>query len=250
MRAAQVQFRYAQGFPLVPVEAAGRVWPFLLDTGAQDMLVTPWAAQAMGLRPDPGRRTRVFGTNSASDAPNVVLAGLSFGGVPLASRSVPAATLPGFEEVSPSPAGILGAPLLSQFDVLFDGPGQQVVLYAVDGCQAVPVPFAPPLARVPLIRTPGGEVLLRVLLGGRPVEAVLDTGARGTVVDPSVPGAGTPGLRVGEDSMPELRPTVAPLALDRGQALLGMDYLGRRRSWISYASDLLVVELPGRAPRP
>ena len=247
VRAAQVRYHNAQGFPLVPVEAAGRVWPFVLDTGAQDMLVTPWAAKAMGLRPDRGRTTRILGTDSTFDAQNVFLEGLSFSGTPLAPRRVPAAVLPGFEQVSPTPAGILGAPLLSQFDILFDGPGQQVTFYQVSRCQAVPVPFVPPLARVPLIRTPDGGLLVRMVLGGTPVEALLDTGARGTAVDPSVPGAGTPGLRVAEDTMPGLRPTVMPLSLGRAQAQLGMDYLGARRSWISYASNMLVVEMPRSA---
>lgn len=239
----------AQGFPLVPVTAAGRTWPFLLDTGAQDWMVAPWAAEAMGLAPDPGRRTRVFGTDSVTDAPNVLLAGTSLGGLALPTRSVPAATLPGFEQVSPTPAGILGAPTLAQYDILLDGPAQQVVLYAVEGCQAVPVPFVPPLARVPLRRLPGGEVLVPITLGGHQLEALLDTGARGTVIAASVPGAAAArGLRVGEDRMPDLRPTVVPLALERGEALLGMDYFAARRAWISYASGLLLIELPRLAP--
>ena len=246
-RAAQVPITLAQGFPLIPLQHRGRTWLFLLDTGAQDWLVTPEAAAAMGLSADRGRRMRVLGTDSATEAPLVMLEGMSLDGVRLLSRSVPSSSLPGLEGLDPVPAGIIGAPVLSKFDLMLDGPGRQLSLFAVTGCTAVPVPLQPPLTHVPLQRAAGGEMILTISLGGTPVGAVLDTGARGTVLAQAAAAAtarGGRGLRVGDDVMPDLQPTIAPLALDQGQALLGMDYLGRRRVWISYSTNRMIVQLP------
>ena len=246
-RAAQVPITLAQGFPLIPVQHRGRTWLFLLDTGAQDWLVTPAAAATMGLAQDRGRRMRVLGTDSATEADMVVLQGVSLDGILLPARSVPSSTLPGFERLDPAPAGIIGAPVLSKFDLMFDGPGRQLSLFSVTGCTAVPVPLLPPLTHVPLRRAAGGEMILTISLGGTPVAAVLDTGARGTVLSQAAAAAmarGSRGLRVGDDAMLDLQPTIAPLTLDQGQALLGMDYLGRRRVWISYSTNRMIVQLP------
>jgi predicted aspartyl protease len=242
-RVAQVPIILAQGFPLVPVQAAGRSWNFLLDTGAEDHLLTPWAATALGLSAT--GRVQVLGTVSTATAPTVALDGLSLGGLPIPGRNVPAASLPGLDTLDPAPAGIIGLPFLGRFDLLIDGPGRQLTLFAVQDCQTVPVPFLP-AANIPLHVGAGGQPLVTMQIHGRPVEAIVDTGARGTVMTGAAAArTGLGPLRVGTDDTGP-RPTITPLALGDGEALLGWDYLGARRTWVSFATAKLIVSLPVR----
>ena len=52
----------AGGFVVAPARLGGRPVTMVIDTGAEGMLVTAEAADALGMRRDPARRVRVLGT--------------------------------------------------------------------------------------------------------------------------------------------------------------------------------------------
>lgn len=255
---ATVPVRVRGGFPFVPATLGGVPVTLLLDTGAQGMLITPDAARRLGLPPDSGVSTRILGTGGAHDAPNVILRGLRLGGAPLPDRSAPVSDLPGVPGVEPPLAGLLGAPLLTAYDVDLDVPAGRMALHDAVGCAGAPPGI---MEELPLEVTPAGEALMPVTVNGQTLLAVPDTGSRGTIVtDAAAARLGLRGpvaastargidglpmplryvrlreLRVGRDVTTDMPASVAPVQLGRGDMLLGLDWLGRRRMWISYES--------------
>lgn len=272
-RRAEVPVRVRDGFPLVPATVGATPVTLLLDTGAQGMLVTPEAAAALGLPPDPGVTTRMFGTGGFRDVPNVVLQNLRLGGALVPAHSTPVAALPGVPTTEPPLAGLLGAPLLAAYDLDLDVPGGRMTLYESNGCGATPPPIPGPVTTLPLEVTPAGEAFLPVRINGETLLALLDTGSRATLLTTDaarrlglagpvsantargVDNAAMPlshhrvrEMRVGEDVVPNAPVSVAPLQLGRGDMLLGLDYLGRRRVWVSYRTGRVVIGLRPDAP--
>ena len=268
---AEAPLRLRDGYPLVPATIGGTPVTFLLDTGAQGMLITPEAAALLGLPPDPGVTTRMFGTGGARDVGNVILQGLRIGGAAAPSRSVPVASLPGAPVTEPPLAGLLGAPLLAAYDLDLDVPGGRMALYDAAGCGAAMPPVPQPATVLPLEVSPEGEAFVPVEINGQSLLALLDTGSRATLLTEQAArrlGLGGPvsantargvdgealplrhhrvrEMRVGADVVMDAPVSVAPLQLGRGDMLLGLDYLGQRRVWISYASGRVVIGLTRR----
>lgn len=255
-RVAEVPLRLVEGYPLVPALLMGQPVSLLLDTGAQGMLVTPAMADALGL-PLNGL-TRVFGTGGSQQARVVRLPGLRLGGAAMTEQLAPVLPLPIDLAVSPPLAGLLGASLLARFDLDLDVPGGRMVLWAPGDC---PPPGGTTL---PLEVSRAGEAFVPVRVNGQPMLALLDTGSRATILSqaaakrlgiampssantaPGVDGNPIPightrvRLRLGDEPEADVPVSVAPLQLDRGDMLLGLDQLGRRALWIGYAAGVAV----------
>ena len=257
-RVAALGLSFPEGYPVVTGMLAGRPVSWIVDTGAEGMLVVPAVARALGL---PGRgMTPVDGTGRRTVARTVALPGLRLGGAAMPDQVAPVVALPGvLGGVDPPFAGLLGASLLSRFDVEFDVLGRQVTLWEAAGC-------APPMTGtvLPMRRTPGGEVFVPVRVNERAVLAMVDTGTRATLLDaataralglhppvsantaPGVDGARLPvghttvRFGLGDEAVEEIPVSVAPVRLDVGGMLLGLDQLSRRRFWLGYATGLAV----------
>ena len=242
-----------EGFPFVPASIGGTPVTMLLDTGSDGMLVTPEVAAALQLPPDPGRSTRLLGTGGSRDAPNVMLRGLRIGTAALSTLSVPVLALPLVPRTEPALAGLLGAPLLADYDLDLDVPRGRMTL--LTGCGA-PGPDMTPLP----LTVQDGQVLAPVWVNGVALLALLDTGSRATIL--TAPAAARAGLgrspssantargvdgaplaighararslQLGERTMTDVPVSIAPLALGRADMVLGLDQLGQRRVVISY----------------
>lgn len=274
-RRADLPVALADGFALVTATVGDRTASFVLDTGAQDVLLTPEAVVRLALPRDPARRTLVLGTGGAVVADNALLPGLALGGagsggVGLGPRSVPVSPLPGLPAADPPVAGLLGASLLARYDLDLDLPAGRVALHDVHDCPAGVRPFPVPYVMAPLLLTPQGEPFVTVLVDGVPLEALLDTGSRGTVltetaaaraglapagegvthgaegVDMTLRTATVREMRLGWDVMRDVSVGVAPLRLARGDMLLGADYFAGRRVWLSYSGRRVFVQMPQR----
>ena len=279
VRRAEVPVRVIEGFPIVPAEIGGMPVSMLLDTGAQGHLVLPEAASSLGLRGVPGRTVRVFGTGGARDVAAVMLQGLALGGAAVPALMTPVIALPGVPRTAPALAGILGAPLLAAYDLDLDVPGGRIGLYDGRDCGATPPPIGPRMTILALDVTPEGEAFLPVRVNGENLLALLDTGARATLITERAArrlGLGAPisantargvdgealplqhvrarEMQVGNDLRLDVPISIAPLQLGRGDMLLGLDYLGQRRVWVSYATGRVAIALPdglpGAAPSP
>ena len=268
---AIVPLQAVEGFPVIAASVDGTPVTFLLDTGAQAHLVLPAAEARLRLRPMQGP-VPLIGTGGARDAPLVVLKGVTLGGVPLAPAPSPVTTLPLVPRVSPMLAGLLGAPLLDQFDLDLNVQVGSLGLYAAGGCGGALPQLAPRQTVIPLTITRDGQALLEVAINGQTVVALLDTGSRATLLTQATADAlglrapvsantsrGVDGeslpvghttvreMTVGDDVIRGMPVSISPLQLGRADMLLGLDYLRQRRVFISYVTSRLVIALPGPA---
>ena len=259
---ADVALTVSEGFPFVPATIGGTPVTMLLDTGSDGMLVTPEAAALLRLPPDGTRTTRLFGTGGDRDAPNVVLAGVRVGGARLAPISAPVLALPLLPPADPPFAGLLGAPMLAEYDLDLDVPRGRMTLLG-PGCPAPNLPGAAEVALVIRDR----EVLVPIQVNGVRLLALFDTGSRATIVteaaaaraglDRAPPSAntargvdGTPlriqhvrarTVQVAGPAMTDVPVSVAPLRLGRADMVLGLDIVGRQRVFVSFRTGRLVL---------
>lgn len=239
----------------------------VLDTGAQEHLLTPEAAADFALAPDPARRSQLFGTGGSVIVENAVLPPLRVGNLVQPPRSVPVAPLPRLPATAPPVAGLLGAPLWAGYDLELDLPRGRVALHAVRDCPDGPRPFAPPYVLLPMRLGPEGQPVVTVSVNGVALDAVLDTGSRATLLTEGaatrvglglpllagttrgVDGSAVPvrqyatrELRVGWEAVPGAVVSVARIDISGADMLLGTDYLGPRRVWVSYASKRVFIQ--------
>lgn len=263
-RRAELPAAFPRGLVELPATVDGESARFLLDTGSENMLVTPGAAARLGLAPDPARRTLLLGTGGDAQAPNAWLAGVRLGGVALARRSVAVAPLPGPVDAD----GLLGAPLAAAYDLDLDLVAGKVGLVSVEGCAAGAPLLPPPFTVVRLTVTADGTATVPVTVNGVTLTALLDTGSAWTALTPAAarrahvgplgPGGTAPGvdgapvgfqgaraatLAVGWDVQRGVEVAVAPLRIGGADMLLGADWLRQRHAWVSYATGQLVIAL-------
>lgn len=253
-----------RNFMLVPVRIDGQDATMLLDTGAETTTVTPAAAERLGLPADGKQPSMLRGVSGNVRSQNVLVRELSLGGqVVRAAKSAGVGDLPPFPGVSPPVAGLLGADVLAGFEAEIDLPGRTLTLYRAVGCNGF-TPW-PQAAAVPFRKQRGGLVILDARVDGRRVRAMLDTGARTTLItretaetlgvsaaaldqDRRTNGVGIglasiafrqhrfAELGVPGDLVAGMTVDVADMRLPGVEMLLGADYLSLRHVWISYST--------------
>jgi predicted aspartyl protease len=258
-RIAELPLRLVDGFPVVTATLAGRPVSFVLDTGAQGMLVTPDTAAALAL-PLSGL-TRVFGTGGSQSARVVRLPGLRLGGAAMPDLGAPVLPLPITLDVTPPLAGLLGASLLSRFDLELDVPAGRLALWTPGDCTM------PRGTVLPMEVSRAGEAFVPVRINGQSLLALIDSGSRATILSdkaarmlglkvsislhkaPGVDGAQLPigntesvRLALGDEPSQQTAISIAPLQLDHGDMLLGLDQLSRRPVSILYGRGSAVFE--------
>jgi predicted aspartyl protease len=202
----------------VPVEIAGVSKLLLLDSGSSMTVVTANVAEALGLKrhrsmtapserranelTQSGHRVgaRVFGaTGTYSD--EYVLAPLALGS--LKDPKVRFMVAPAGEEYGDARvAGGLGADILQHFDVSIDFGKHTLALIDQDHCEGNVVYWpAAAVAVVPFERLRSGQIVFQVTLDGRPVNAILDTGAANSTLYQR-PAEGLLGLTLGAADTP------------------------------------------------
>ena len=242
--------REVEGYPVVTGSILGQPVSFVLDTGAEGMLIEPAAAERLHL-PLRGM-TRIQGTGGSQDARIVLLPGLRLGDAAMPSQLAPVLPLPITLTTAPPLAGLLGASLLQQFDLDLDIPGARISLSLPGACPT------PPGTILPLTLSRSGEALIPVRVNGQGLTAQIDTGSRPTLLTkraaerlglempvsantaPGIDGQRLPTghtrVRLGIGGTPDADTpiSIAPLQLD-ADLLLGFDVLRRQRVWIGYA---------------
>jgi clan AA aspartic protease (TIGR02281 family) len=238
----------------------------LLDTGAQRTIFTPLVAERIGAKPprvEFDRRMRgIGGTLPIREAE---LSSFTIGGVAIPWRriAVAPATLP---NVFSGPLdGVLGADVLSYFDVDVDLAQHRIVLHEPQSCPAASPDWAEPYVRISTGRSAGEHLFFAVQLDGRSIVAIVDTGAQMTTLstktalalgvtqaklaqDKSMTTRGAAGemlsghvhrfsqLDVGGEAARNPEIVVADLNLRDADLLLGIDFVRSRRIWFSYGS--------------
>lgn len=266
---AAVTLDNARNFMLAPVHLDGHAVTMLVDTGAETTTVSRAAAARLGLATDPERRSVLHGVGGMVRSQNVLARTIAIGGEVVGrDLSLGVGDLPAFPGVDPPVVGLLGADMLSGFDVELDLPRRRMVLYGARGCAGL-VPWRDAVS-VPMLRAPGGLAFVVGVVNDRTVRALVDTGARTTLVkretarraglsdralatDAARTGVGIglasiafhrhrfAQLGVPGDLETEVVANVADLDLPDVDMLLGADFLGARQVWISYGSGRLFL---------
>ncbi len=265
---AEVPLRNVRNFLMVPLAVNGREALFVVDTGAEASTITPQAVAALGLPRDGNHSTTLQGIAGSVRTHNALVSRLGIGTLVLNDVSFGVGAMPAFPGQQPPVIGLLGADILSDYDVELDLPHGRMAFYEVRDCTVLaPLPGA---TSVPIARTPTGLVFVDAIVDGRRVRALLDTGARVTLLtrhtaaalgiseaaladDPTRlgRGIGNGGIMIRQHRFAEIG---LPGALDRNMPadvaelhlrnidmLLGADYLGPRMTWISYGTNRLFL---------
>ncbi len=267
-RATTVPLRDERNFMLAPVSLDGHLALFVVDTGAEASTVTPQAAAALHLPADPHHGSVLLGIAGPVRTPTVRVRRLALGEVVRTEQTLSIGRMPGFPRQFPAVAGLLGDDVLANYDVDLDLPNGRMSLYTPRGCAGF-TPWPGAIA-VPLARTRSGLVFVDAVVDGVTVRALLDTGARTTLLarataislgvtaamlahDPPRVGIGI-GMRnidVRQHRFAELGlpgamqhgalANIAEIRLPGVEMLLGADFLGPRRVWISYTTGRLFL---------
>ena len=157
----------------------------MLDTGASRTMLLRAAAERLGVsRQEAGRRYRAFGFGGET---NVEVASIDEFRIGQAVRKGWRIMVVGEHDFGEAVAVILGEDFLDQVDVEFDLARNAVRLFRADGCGGVSlaywasegvsvVDFEPIFEAQP-------RIVLTVQINGKPVRAMLDSGAGASVLD-------------------------------------------------------------------
>jgi predicted aspartyl protease len=271
IRLAETAVAILSNQPIVRVSANNAAVLLLLDTGAEATALTPAAAQRIGAqraRGELGRQMR--GITGDIPAGELDLRSFTIGGVEVPRRRVRVAPIEIVNALSGALDGVLGADTLSSFDIDLDLPGRHMTLYRGQSCAAAAPVWAQPFARIAAGRSPGNRLYFPVQLDGRRVSALFDTGAQFSVLstrtamalgvndavlarDPAVTVHGADGkhlsahahrffrLEVDGEVVRNPEIDVTEISLNEADLVLGIDFLGSRRVWISYDSQQLFL---------
>jgi predicted aspartyl protease len=269
-RQAEISVAVVRNLPLVAARVNGEPATLVLDTGAERTLFTASAVDRLRIGRDPQHVTIIHGLGSSAQSMDGRPAAFEIGGIALRPENVAVGDFALPSVGGAPPDGLLGASFLSRYDVDLDLPHRRATLYAARTCQAAVPAWSGPYVELPAERTAHSHILLPVDVDGRRLLALFDTGTQITVMgaaaaaaDPqetagparlaplTLQGAGTATetaqahrfgeAQIGPESFAEPVFAVADLATVPGDMVLGMDYLARRRFWLSYASGRVFI---------
>ncbi|HEY2131542.1 MAG TPA: retroviral-like aspartic protease family protein [Acetobacteraceae bacterium] len=270
-RQAVLPMELRNGEVIIPARIADRPASLILDTGSEGAMLTEQGAARLNLPADPRGTTTITGTSGTIRANRVLLRGLELGGNEFPPELVPVASLSPQGEDNRPADGLIGAEILSFFDVDLDFPHRRVTLYDVRNCSGNFLPWTTPYTSVTLTRTSRNLLLLPVELDGHPMTALFDTGAnRGRVnrsaalqagvtpvqmnrdthaMERGVGGNVVPSavhhfaeLEIGGERFHNVELPVAERAVPQADMLLGLPYMVTRHIWLSYATHQMFIE--------
>lgn len=267
-----VQLVFDQGSLMVPVKLEGIRARMLIDTGSERTTMDPFVANLLKLPDNPTHLTRLTGVGGATEARrDVVLPELSIGDVTFNAVSLALVDSPPIK--GPPISGLLGSDLLLPLDLDFDFIDGTLALYQPGGCGGEPVMWKLPATRIPLVRS-GRLAIVRAIINGTELSAVIDTGANASIVlaegadrlglssgslaaDPSSTGHGVGGkpvaihrhhfrdFRLGDITINEPILSVSDRRLPGIDMLVGLDVLRRQRMWLSHTAGAVFFERSG-----
>ncbi|HEY4943446.1 MAG TPA: pepsin/retropepsin-like aspartic protease family protein [Rhizomicrobium sp.] len=185
---------------IVPITIAGHDGNMLVDSGAWVSQITNDAVDKFGLE----RLHGVFGSMNVSGQETTahVMVPAKLGR--LQGSNYALQVWPG-GPFSPDPSviGLIGSDILKKFDVDVDMTNKKFNLLSQDHCEGKVIYWpTSAVAIVPFTLMYDGKIQLTVKLDGRPVVAVLDTGADTTTLAQNV-AEGNFGLKLGSADAPE-----------------------------------------------
>src|SRR5471032_2872489 len=260
----------------VPVDIDGHSYPMMVDSGAERTTLEPAIADAWHLAEDSDHATTTTGVGGSVgyEYPRIIPS-LKIGSSEWIDLRVPAVSIgvPTPEAQASTPVGILGADVLSRYDVEFDFPARTLSLYTASGCLGRFAPWQGEYQAYSADKTRGNRFILNVALNGHPLRAYVDTGTDLSLVtteaaglagvdsvalaqDTQSSGTGFGGMRVstyrhrfsmtiGTVNYPNAPLTVVHTSFTDAGMLLGTDFMRNRRVWLSYSTGWVFMQTVG-----
>ncbi|HUI62842.1 MAG TPA: retroviral-like aspartic protease family protein [Steroidobacteraceae bacterium] len=170
--------------PVVAGQVNGQPVKVLIDTGTSVSFVWESAARRLGLPLASVRSVKVFGVGGEATVQGTTVRELQVGSY--SARDVSLAVLDRSRAVGPDdPAVVLGNDFFSQSAAEFDLAQGSIRLLRPSGCQTDDLAYWSHTYSLAELARPRGDdpqIRLSVSINGRPVDAVLDTGARTSVI--------------------------------------------------------------------
>jgi hypothetical protein len=250
--------------------------PMIVDTGAETTTLNSSAADKLDLLPDMMsidtlRPVVGIGQTRAELYLNVIPSVFGLGDLIYKNRSTVVANM-GFEKTLKESAsiGLIGDDILSQYDVEFDFPANQLSFYNAFNCYDTFIPWTGPLARVPFDHH-DAKIVVDIDLNEERTRAIVDTGnnvsfvsrkssvlwnvsdselidTKGSSTSPLNGGTSLPvriykfeKLKVGEETFSQKIMGIVDVDLLTGTANLGLDYFKTRKLWISYRNNVMFI---------
>lgn len=266
---AEMPLTILRNFMLVPAALDGGRVMMVVDTGAEATTVTPETVEALGLAWVPGGPTLLGVGGEVRGGGSVRLRRIELGGWTRSGLDLGVGRLPHLAAARPV-AGLLGVDVLGGYDLDLDLRRRSIAIYAGTPCPGFVPPGFSPADGHDLHRGDAGLLFVSVLVDGHAVRALLDTGARSSLVsrraaaglgvtnsdldrDPVVAGVGVGRntiafrrhrfreVRMGELARHDMTVNIAALPIAGVDMLLGADWLAGRRAWISRAAGRLFL---------
>jgi predicted aspartyl protease len=245
----------------------------VMDTGAERTTLTETAVTRLRLRRDLHHPTNTVGIGGASASYEAVLDDFAVGVFRLPVERVAVGTFPLPEIAGIQADGLLGADILLAFDLDIDLPARRLTIYRARPCADSRPPWTVPYFSVEGVAMRRDRLVVPLAVNGAAGRAVLDTGAQRTVIRPEFAALGgvtqamldaDPSslmrgasreqasfrlhrfdtLRIGTETAHGVRLPVARLPGGGEDALIGGDFLHRRRIWLSAASRQMFFTAP------
>ncbi len=271
-KAATIPLGRRSSYFTVPARINGVDVTMGVDTGAQTF-VTPETAARLRL-PHAGGQARIQGAVAAFTTDTVVMGDFEFADAHYRDKIAASIKLLNSNTFGREPiAGLLGADVLSHYDLDFDFSKSTLTLYSVRDCATIAPPWTGLYTTTPVSITEQRRISVPVRLNGAQLTAIFDTGASNSVLIRAAAhkaGVSENALRrerhasyVGAGNFTAKFPTyefetlsAAGLSLNRirlgvigvprteADMLLGRDFMSSNRFWISYATGVMFVQRP------
>jgi predicted aspartyl protease len=278
-RAAVLPITLWQNKLIVPVTVNGVAERFFVDTGAAVTTLSDSLANALNIPRDFDHTIDMFGV--AGRESHLYLGevqSISVGGVEVKKHAFPVASFGAFmlADGRSHADGLIGADILSHFDVDIDIPHRQIAFWRVQGCSVVKPDWHGDASGVPMQISSTRNITVPVRIDGATLDLMLDTGAGDLLLSTraAARAGATPevleesrqstGFGVNDRSYPvwlhifrrvelgtqvygDVRAVVVARGryIDQGDGLLGVAFLKRGRVWISYSTGTFFAEASG-----
>jgi hypothetical protein len=196
--------RLERDLPVVDGEINGQKVSILLDTGAERSLMTRSAATRLMLSRYDVATSRLYGIGTDRPIEAVRIDDFKIGP---ATRRNWGVLLAAEHDFGSGISLILGDDFFATVDVEFDFPNRAVRLYQPKDCEGVSLAYWAKGGAGEAALDPGDKVVLTVAINGRPLRAMLDSGASVSVLSmaeaarfdltPKTPGVSAAGCSVG-----------------------------------------------------
>jgi predicted aspartyl protease len=270
-RIGEVTVATLRNAPILTLFANGAPVTLLLDTGAEWTILTPAVAQRIGATaPRVEFPRQIRGLAGSLGTSEVELRSFTAGQVTIPWRRVRVASVNMPSVFSGPLDGVLGADTLSSFDIDLDLPHHRMVFYRRQSCPGAAPAWSEPYGTIAARLSFSNHLFFPVQLDGHRIDAFFDTGAQLSVLSTRAAlalgineaallrdratvtlGAAAERLNshvhrfsrmeIGEEVVHNPQLVVTDIKLGDADLVLGIDFLGSHRIWLSYGSQQIFL---------